>query len=301
MNIKWIGSPNYSGKEYRLPIKYVVIHWIVGNLASADAVFQNDERDTSAHYGIEDGTIHQYVKEEDVAWHAGNWAINQASIGIEHSASPERNASEQTYITSAQLVREICERYNIPIDSEHIVPHNKYKATQCPGSIDLTKIINLARGEASTPSNESEWASQNDRLLQDMHARSICDSDAREDWVADDRFRNRVVDHIDNEEQTKKDQATEIDSLHAVNKQQAEMLDDLQNENQSYKEEIEDLETTLENQRTTIHQLELELDACENTQCPELPFEPENPPEEPTEPQKGPLERLWIWINKILK
>ncbi len=143
MIMQWIGSPNYDSN--RRPIKRVIIHWIVGNLAASDAVFQSTERGTSAHYAIEDQTIHQYVKEENVAYHAGNYVINQESIGIEHSASPDRPASEETYKTSAKLISLICQKYGIPIDREHIEPHNKYKATQCPGTMDIDKLIELAK------------------------------------------------------------------------------------------------------------------------------------------------------------
>ena len=143
MNITWIGSPNYDTN--RKPIKRIVIHWMAGNLAGTDKVFQDDARDTSAHYGVEDSVVHQYVKEEHVAYHAGNYAINQESIGIEHSASPDRNASEETYRTSAKLIKEICDRHSIPLTTDFIQPHKQFKATQCPGTIDIEKLIRLAK------------------------------------------------------------------------------------------------------------------------------------------------------------
>jgi len=143
MTIKFIGSPNYDSN--RKPIKRIIIHWFgVGNLASADAQFQKLSG-TSAHYGIEDNVIHQYVKETDVAYHAGNYAINQESIGIEHSATTDRPASDATYETSGKLIAEICKRYNIPLTREFIEPHNKYRATQCPGTMDIDKLIKLAK------------------------------------------------------------------------------------------------------------------------------------------------------------
>lgn len=141
-NIKWVGSPNFDTN--RKPIDRIIIHWMVGTLASTDAQFQKPAG-TSAHYGIEDENIHQYVKEEHVAYHAGVYAMNQRSIGIEHSATPTRPASEATYRTSAALVAQICKKYNIPLDRQHILKHSEVKATQCCGTVDIDKIINLAK------------------------------------------------------------------------------------------------------------------------------------------------------------
>lgn len=137
-------SPNQDGNRH--PIDRIVIHWINGTLASADVVFAKP-RGASAHYGIEDGEVHQYVEESMVAYHAGNYSMNQRSIGIEHSASPDRPASEQTYKTSGQLVAEIAKRYGIPLDREHIIRHGEVVATQCCGTVDVDKIINLAKGQ----------------------------------------------------------------------------------------------------------------------------------------------------------
>jgi N-acetylmuramoyl-L-alanine amidase CwlA len=146
MEIKWIGSPNFDDASYRKPIDRIVIHWFgVGKQAAADSQFQKTPG-TSAHYSIEDNSIHQYVKEENVAYHAGVYAMNQRSIGIEHSAEPTRPATEETYKNSGALVAEICKRYNIPLDRTHIIKHSEVKATQCPGTMDLDKIINLAKG-----------------------------------------------------------------------------------------------------------------------------------------------------------
>lgn len=124
----------------------VVMHWFgIGTLSGADSRFKNSSSYVSAHYGVSDSTVYQWVKEEHVAWHAGNYPINQRSIGIEHDATTEHPASEQTYKTSAKLLKQICTRYNIPLDREHITGHNKHSATACPGTLDIDKIIKLAK------------------------------------------------------------------------------------------------------------------------------------------------------------
>lgn len=158
MNIKWVGSPNFD--KNRKPIDRIVIHWMVGNLASADAQFQKKDPGTSAHYGVEDENIHQYVNENEVAYHAGVYAMNQRSIGIEHSASPDRPASEKTYQTSGQLIREIAQRYNIPLDRTHIIKHSEVKATQCCGTVDIDKLIAIAKQGGSTTPDELSQATK---------------------------------------------------------------------------------------------------------------------------------------------
>src|SRR5260221_2413128 len=150
MNIQQVGSHNYAVGRI-VPIDRVVIHWIDGNLATADQVFQDTTHNTSAHYGIEDDQVHQYVQESDVAFHAGDWNMNLRSIGIEHSAQPGRDASDLTYQTSAILIAKICNRYNIPLDRQHIIKHSEVVPTECPGTIDIDKIISLAQGENMQP------------------------------------------------------------------------------------------------------------------------------------------------------
>lgn len=152
MNITWIGSPNFDSFG-RKKIIQVVIHWFgskESTLASTDSYFQRPGG-TSAHYGIEDNKVHQYVKEEHVAYAVGNLSRNRETISIEHSANLTRNASEETYKTSGQLVREICQRHSIPIDREHIIQHKQIVPTQCPGTIDIDKIISYAKNASPLP------------------------------------------------------------------------------------------------------------------------------------------------------
>jgi hypothetical protein len=163
MNIKWVGChPNNYTVGRGKDIKLIALHWIVGTLESADATFANADRKASAHYGIGDKDIHQWVKESDTAWHAGNWTINQSSIGIEHEGGwllpdgTRKVPTDATHQTSGELVAMLCKKYNIPIDRQHVVTHREYSATQCPGTLDVDRIIEIARSidEPDPPSNE---------------------------------------------------------------------------------------------------------------------------------------------------
>ena len=154
MDIKQVPAHtnNYGVGRNGQTVNKIIVHWIVGTLESADVTFQRATRKASAHYGIGDNEIHQYVQEEDTAWHASNLTVNRESVGIEHEGGwllPDEKSrqepSEETHKTSGLLVADICKRYNIPIDREHILPHNKYSNTQCPGTLDIDKIISYAK------------------------------------------------------------------------------------------------------------------------------------------------------------
>lgn len=137
MNIVWKGSPNYTqGRTHNITV--IVPHWIVGTLATADSVFSNPNSAVSAHYGIGEGKIHQYVKEANTAWHAVS--ANPYSIGIEHSAAPGRAATASTYDLSIQLCADICKRYKLNPQTA-IQPHNLYVQTRCPGSNSQGTIL----------------------------------------------------------------------------------------------------------------------------------------------------------------
>lgn len=138
--IKWVGSPNYGQGRFGNNIEFLVVHWIVGTLASADAVFANPNTDVSAHYAVGNGEIHQYVKESNTAWHAGNQTANRKSIGIEHQGAPTMPITDATYNTSADLIADICRRYGkrFPLRA-----HREFVATACPGTLDLNRLNQL--------------------------------------------------------------------------------------------------------------------------------------------------------------
>ncbi len=66
------------------------------------------------------------VPTKDVAWHAGNWTLNEHSIGIEHEGIAAEGGTwytEQMYRASADLVKYLAAKYHIPLDREHILGH----------------------------------------------------------------------------------------------------------------------------------------------------------------------------------
>lgn len=142
MNIQFIGSPNYTKGRQGASIDKIVCHWMAGTLSSTDSVFQNTTRQTSAHYGVgQDGQVHQYVKESDTAWHAGNWDANITSVGIEHEGGPGIPITDSVYQTSGELIASIWQRVGRQLP---LRKHSNFKITQCPGTLDLNRLTDIA-------------------------------------------------------------------------------------------------------------------------------------------------------------
>ena len=141
----FLPSPYHTSGRQGAVIDSIVVHWMAESLAATDAEFAAGPRHVSAHYGIEDTTIHQYVADVDTAWHAGDWPENTRSIGIEHSAAPGRPATAATIATSVDLMVTLCRRYGI--DPAHIYPHNKFTTTDCPGTLPLAAMVASVRAQ----------------------------------------------------------------------------------------------------------------------------------------------------------
>jgi len=170
MNIIQKKSPNFwiGRKGYRP--EAVVVHIMDGTLVGTDSWFANTTSQVSAHYGIgKNGEVHQYVQESDAAWHAGRvdaptWKLikpninpNLYTIGIEHEGKPDDVWTDAMKQSSAALIREICQRWQIPIDRDHIVGHFEIfsKKPNCPATDKriLNDLVTLAGQQ--TPSSPS--------------------------------------------------------------------------------------------------------------------------------------------------
>lgn len=144
--VAWIGSPNFHTQN-GITKQFIVLHWMVGTLGSTDARFKEQSSQVSAHYGIENSTVHQYVHEKDYAFACGNTSANQHGISIEHAGGYLVNGnrlkpSPATHETSARLCAEISARWKLGklVVGHNLLPHSHFYATECPGTLDLNLI-----------------------------------------------------------------------------------------------------------------------------------------------------------------
>lgn len=116
----------------------IVIHDTESSYESAIATFQTPGGG-AAHYVVRssDGAVTQMVPTKDLAFHSGNYSMNMHSIGIEHEGYAAHGATWYTqaqYEATADLVTYLAERFDIPLDRQHILGHDNY-AGPTPGTV----------------------------------------------------------------------------------------------------------------------------------------------------------------------
>lgn len=156
-NITWIGSPNHYQGRNGYHITHITLHIMVGHLTGTDTVFSRPNG-ASAHYGIgADGTIHQYVSENDGSWSDANYASNNSTISIEHEGGMNGIPCTQACMdASAKLCADIARRQgwthlqhnglkgNIWLHRE--IPGTDHAGCpdRAPNSLDVNYVINKA-------------------------------------------------------------------------------------------------------------------------------------------------------------
>lgn len=121
--------------------KIVIHHAATTDFDGIARTFQAPGRNASAHYGVgRSNNVDQYVKESDIAWHAGNWSANLSSVGIENvnmSGGPEWGVADTTFNTLVELVRDIAKRNGLlPLQvGKNLFGHKDFSATACPGQL----------------------------------------------------------------------------------------------------------------------------------------------------------------------
>lgn len=137
MNITKNLVKNFSSRNGIIP-DVIVVHISAGSLTSMTSWFSTPNSQASAHYGIgKDGTILQYVEEENKAWTQGN--VNNPSseivlsrkafnpnlycISIENEGQDLQYAPQIQMDTLVALIKDIATRHNIPLDRKHILGH----------------------------------------------------------------------------------------------------------------------------------------------------------------------------------
>jgi N-acetylmuramoyl-L-alanine amidase len=174
MDKRWVGCAGSNFRPGRTVFRpeAIVIHLMAGSLRGTDLWFASPTAGVSAHYGIgKTGEVHQYVKEEDTAFHAGTvddptWTAirrtaaggfvnpNLYTIGIEHEGFENDDWPEPMVAASSELIAEVAGRWQIPLDREHIVKHHEIRRVKpCPGKAPVEELIR--RAAAAGPAVQS--------------------------------------------------------------------------------------------------------------------------------------------------
>ncbi|MEU9859799.1 N-acetylmuramoyl-L-alanine amidase [Streptomyces sp. NPDC047971] len=146
------GNHDKANRPASQSIDYIVVH---DTEATWDVTLKlvQDPTYVSWQYSLRssDGHIAQHLPLKDVGWHAGNWFVNAKSVGLEHEGfltAPDSWYTEAMYRTSARLVRHLAQRYDIPLDRQHILGHDNV-----PGTVTST-----IRGMHTDPGPYWDWA-----------------------------------------------------------------------------------------------------------------------------------------------
>jgi N-acetyl-anhydromuramyl-L-alanine amidase AmpD len=150
MHVAGPGAPDYPGamsepastanytvadRPFTDPITRIVIHVAEGGWASTYDWFRNPRAEASANYVVSStGRVAQMVPDRDIAWHAGNWAYNETSIGIEHAGFTNvTRFSNAEYRGSARLAGWIARTFLITPDRKHVIGHYQVPDPNHPG------------------------------------------------------------------------------------------------------------------------------------------------------------------------
>lgn len=154
----WPANPtNYTqGREGNKIQGIVVHHGATTSLDSIGTAFARAGRNGSAHYGVSNNQIHQYVDEANTTWHCSNWWGNVRTVGIETTNStgaPNWGIAPDTFETLVKLVADIAKRNNLgklwinpKADMPVLSGHKDWygASTVCPGPSLYPRLQEIA-------------------------------------------------------------------------------------------------------------------------------------------------------------
>lgn len=163
------GQGNFATVGAPRKIDRVILHTTETGAAAAARIFRTPRRGVSAHYLVTiEGAVRQLVREQDIAYHAGNWDYNVRSIGIElegwadgrpGSAEAARFAWQTPAQSEAlvQLVKWIGDRHGVPKDRVHLLGHNQVPGAPEPGAAPDVRPWWGGKSQHHDPGAEWDW------------------------------------------------------------------------------------------------------------------------------------------------
>ncbi len=159
----WHAVPNFWPGRGGERVRAVCLHVSEGSRGGVLSWFKNPESDASAHYLVnQDGSVWQFVREEDTAWANGEvrepdrripWLDdclrrgqnpNRLTVAIETERRWHEPLTAPQYAALVELLRGILARYALPADREHIIPHSAIDSVNrahCPGNLDWDRLL----------------------------------------------------------------------------------------------------------------------------------------------------------------
>ena len=141
---------NYTKGRSGRKIEQICLHHMAGRLTAEQCgkIFQAKGRYGSSHYGVGyDGSIANYVDEEDTAWTNSNWDSNCKSITIEISDNDNSwYVNDITLNAVIKLVADIAKRRDLGIlvPGKNLTWHSMFTSTTCPGDYLRSKMQYIA-------------------------------------------------------------------------------------------------------------------------------------------------------------
>lgn len=165
MNITQSPSPNFYSRQGYKP-ELIVVH-VTDGYAHGDLHYLQNPNPpggvgpVSAHFYIDPaGAIHQLVREDQGAWHAGrvlnptakllkkNWLgqhvnPNYYTVGIEVSCKPPVEPTPAQMVSLKWLIgNHLKTLLNVTIDRDHIIGHREiFAGKTCPATLNVDKLV----------------------------------------------------------------------------------------------------------------------------------------------------------------
>lgn len=164
---------NYTKGRSGRNIEAITIHHMAGRLTAEQCgrIFQAKGRYGSSHYGVGyDGSIANYVDEEDTAWTNSNWDSNCKSVTIETSDNDNSWYVNDTTLNAViKLVADIAKRRNLGtlVPGKNLTWHSMFSSTTCPGDYLRSKMQYIA-DEANKINSPKEITKSTEELVNEV-------------------------------------------------------------------------------------------------------------------------------------
>jgi N-acetyl-anhydromuramyl-L-alanine amidase AmpD len=163
MPITWHPVPNFWPGRGGERVRAVCLHVSEGSRDSMLHWFSDPASDASAHYLVnKDGSVWQFVREEDTAWANGEvrnpdrgipWLDdclrrgqnpNRLTVSVETERRWQEPLAAPQHRALVDLLRGILARHALPADRQHLVPHSAIDGVNrahCPGNLDWERLL----------------------------------------------------------------------------------------------------------------------------------------------------------------